>query len=379
MKSLSSFLADLIGFKTISHSPNIHLIEYLQDYFEALGFSCRPIPHPTDPVRVNLLCQIGPDKPGGIMLSGHTDVVPTEGQEWLFDPFSLTEQQGRFYGRGTTDMKGFIAATCRALGQIPLDNLKRPISLLWTYDEEVGCQGSHIAAPLLKNYFSHLPEVALIGEPTDFQVLRMHAGHATVKIHVKGKGAHSSDPALGVHAIKAMHQIISGIFNLEEELSKEQTLHNYFKRPFVLMNVGEIHGGSAVNIIPDECTIQLGFRPLPTTSVNTIVERITKRAHDSCMVPDAVIKVNLLHCAPAMMTDENTKLGVILERYKNNSDEVAAGFATDAGNLYEHGIPCLIFGPGSIKIAHQANEWIAKTDLEQAEQKLKGIILDYCS
>ena len=375
---LKKTLVDLISFKTVSTTPNTNIISYLTHIFSQQGFETLTIPHPTDPHRANLLCRIGPDIPGGLMLSGHTDVVPTEGQDWHSDPFTLLEQDGCYIGRGTTDMKGFIAATFVALSELDLKKLKKPLSLLWTYDEEIGCRGSFVAAPLLHNFFKHLPEAALIGEPTDFQVLRMHSGHVTLYIHAKGKGAHSSDPFLGISAIKALNQVLNGIFSLEQELAKETSLCEFFERPFVTLNVGQIKGGSAVNIIPDEATATIGFRPLPDTSVETIMERINARAHSSCTIPGAKIRVELDHCSPAMITESNTKLEKILDNYRQAFTHASAAFSTDAGNLNHHGIPCLIFGPGNINIAHQANEWIAQSALIEAVEKLKGIITDYC-
>ncbi len=378
MGSLTSTLSQLISFKTVSRTPNLSLIDYLDDLSKELGFKTVRIPNPEDQNRTNLLCKIGPDCAGGLMLSGHTDVVPSLGQDWHSDPFQLLERDGYFFGRGTTDMKGFIAATYVALSRMDLKKLSKPLSLLWTYDEEIGCRGSFVAAPLLTKYFKHLPEAALIGEPTDFQILRMHSGHVTVKISAKGKGAHSSDPALGISAIKALNQVMSGIFELEQELTLETSLPQFFKRPFVTLNVGEIKGGSAVNIIPDEASASLGFRPLPDSSVESIFERIRARALKSCTVPGAKINVVLEHCSPAMMTKPGTKLENILNAHKKAGDQVSAAFSTDAGNLNQSGIECLIFGPGSIDIAHQANEWVLKADLELAVHKLKSIVEEYC-
>lgn len=379
MNLLKKTLSDLISFKTVSTTPNSAIINYLAQLLSQEGFDTLTIPHPSDPNRSNLLCRIGPDIPGGLMLSGHTDVVPIEGQDWHSDPFTLVEKDGRYFGRGTTDMKGFIAATYVALSELDLNKLKKPLSLLWTYDEEIGCRGSFVAAPLLKNTFKYLPEAALIGEPTDFQVLRMHSGHVTLRLHTKGKGAHSSNPSLGISAIKALNEILTGIFALENELAQETSLIEFFERPFVSLNVGEIKGGSAVNIIPDEASATIGFRPLPDTSVEAIMERISARAHASCTTPGARIRIELDHCSPAMITETNTKLAKILDKYRHSSAQVSAAFSTDAGNLNHHGIPCLIFGPGSINIAHQANEWIEQSALEQAVEKIKGIISDYCS
>ncbi len=379
MTELFRLLSDLLAFPTVSHTPNSSLISYLEDLSRDLGFSCKKIPHPEDSGRSNLLCTIGPEKEGGLMLSGHTDVVPTIGQDWHTDPFLLTAKNGAFYGRGSTDMKGFIAATYLALRKIDFKKLTKPLTLLWTYDEEIGCRGSFVAAPLLRNHLVHLPQDALIGEPTDFQILRMHSGHVTISIKTKGKGAHSSDPSLGINAIKAMNQILAGIFDLENELKQEQELKDYFKRPFVTLNVGQIRGGSAVNIIADEAHASIGFRPLPTSSVEDIFQRIQTRALESCQVEGAKVDVILEHCSPAMMTHEGSKLEKILKPHAQKGSEVAAAFSTDAGNLRKEGINCLIYGPGSISIAHQANEYILEKDLLLAIPRLEQIINAYCT
>jgi acetylornithine deacetylase len=376
-KHIRQLLQDLIAFKTISETPNQEIIDYLEYYLRPLGFDLMRIEHPSDKSRANLLASIGPMKDGGLMLSGHTDVVPVKGQDWQSDPFMLLEKEGRLYGRGTTDMKGFIASSLCALSRMSFKNLKKPLSLLWTCDEEVGCQGSRHAAPILAKYLPKKPEAALIGEPTDFAILRMHSGHVTVKLKVKGKGAHSSDPSLGISAIKALNQILTGIYRLEEELKDERSLSDFFKNPFVTLNVGQIDGGSAVNIIPDEARALIGFRPLPKASVKEIFERLKNRALESSQLVGARVSIDMEHCAPALFSPENTKLEKILRPFAQHPQRVAAAFTTDAGNLSEENISCLIFGPGSIDIAHQANEWVALSDLERASGIVKRVIADY--
>ncbi len=370
---MTANLAEILGFlvscPTVSYSSNLAIIDFLDDFFAHLGFKNSRIAHPNDPKRSNLLCQVGPDYPGGLMLSGHTDVVPIEGQDWSSDPFELIEKNGCYFGRGTTDMKGFIAAVCCAVSQLNLNKLTKPLSLLWTYDEEIGCQGSAIAAPLLKNYFKYLPEVALIGEPTDFTILRMHSGHVSLKIIAKGKGAHSSNPSLGISAIKALNRVLNAVFKLEEELAQET--------PRVNLNVGQIIGGSAVNIIPDEATAIIGFRPLPTSSIKDLFSRIEQAALKPSQEFGVKISVILEQSSPPMLTPADTKLEKILKIYARPSEQIAAAFSTDGGNLCEHNIPCLIFGPGTINIAHQANEYINKADLQQAVDKLRNVIVDY--
>ncbi|HXW52652.1 MAG TPA: M20/M25/M40 family metallo-hydrolase, partial [Myxococcota bacterium] len=216
MKSLSpvEILKDLVAFPSTSKRTNVDIALYLEHHLARLGFDIIKIASVDEPERRNLLCKIGPDVEGGLMLSGHMDVVPVVGQAWDSDPFVLTEKDGKLFGRGTADMKGFIAATCSALTDYPLDRLNKPLILLFTYDEEVGCVGSAQAAPLLSRHMRYLPKACIIGEPTDFHILRMHTGHVTVRIHIKGKGVHSSDPRLGISAIKGLYHALEGLFAL---------------------------------------------------------------------------------------------------------------------------------------------------------------------
>lgn len=373
MARVEQLLADLIAFKTISKTDNLSMVEYLEYQHKALGFDCVRIMSPDDPPRANLLCRIGPDVEGGLMLSGHMDVVPVSGQSWHSDPFTLNRYENRLVGRGACDMKGFIAAVCHALLGLNPKTLKKPLSLLWTYDEEVGCTGSALAVKQLHHYLKHLPRAALIGEPTDFAIMRMHAGHVTVKISCKGKGAHSSDPERGVSAIKAAHDALKGVFALERELKSEEVLKEYFRLPYATMNVGEIHGGSAVNIVPDEAVITLGFRPLPTMSVDAILERLKKAVGQQQLDERAKIVVSMEKNTPSMITKEGSDLEQILATIARPGS-VSAQFATDGGNLSQQGIPCLIFGPGSIDVAHQANEWIDERDLLSASGYVSSIV-----
>jgi acetylornithine deacetylase len=369
--SPTDILSDLIAFKSLSGQENHNLISYLEDKFKALGFITHRIESPNEPKRYNLLCQIGPNSPHALMLSGHTDVVPVEGQNWDSDPFVLTKKGPRLYGRGTADMKGFIAATLHALGRI---KIKKPLSLLWTYDEEIGCQGSYIAASKLKSYLGYLPACALIGEPSEFRILRMHSGHVTVKVSFKGQGAHSSDGSLGISAVKALNEALTGLYELEEELKKEIILPQFFSRPFTSLNVGKISGGTAVNIIPDEAFIILGFRPLPTVLVSKIFERVKLAINKYQSDARVKIEVTIENMTPAMITEENNSLYKLLLPLANQSPIVSAHYSTDGGNLAQAGIPCLIFGPASIDVAHKANEYILESDLDLASDKLVKIL-----
>jgi len=377
LSAVRPILADLIAFKTVSSTNNLDLIEYLEGIFKPAGFSTLRIYGPESKTRANLLCQIGPETAGGLMLSGHTDVVPTAGQNWHSDPFCLKEEGDRFIGRGTADMKSFIAATCLAVKKVDLRRLKRPLSLLWTYDEEIGALGSRVAANELSSHFKYLPEAAIVGEPTSFNVYCKHAGHVTLNLSVRGKGAHSSDPSLGISAIKALVQVLQGIYELEDQLKQETIDDPHFLRPFVTINVGQVEGGSAVNIVPDRAKAVVGFRPLPGTDIKEILKRIHEVIKTHCHTPGACFELSEPQILPAMLTRTDTRLSRILLPLAKTSDQGAAQFGTDAGNLNEIGIESLIFGPGSIDVAHQANEWILKSDVDQAVQKISRVIADY--
>jgi acetylornithine deacetylase len=371
---IKTHLANLINFPTVSSTPTTQIVNYLSHHAKSLGFGLKTIPHPENPELANLLCQIGPEQADGLILSGHMDVVPVKGQDWSSDPFVLREENGVYFGRGTADMKGFIAATMHALTQIDLSRLKKQLVLLWTYDEEIGCQGSKIAAPLLAQHLARVPQNAWIGEPTDFKIFRMHAGHVMVRVSAKGKGAHSSNPALGVSAIKALNHVLGEIFVLEQELARESHLPEFFERPYVTLNVGQISGGSAVNVIPDEAQAILGFRPLPNTPIENIFARINEAIKRAPQVPGARVSAAITNETPAMLTEAGTDLEKMLKPHATSSKECAALFATDAGNLKKHGCAPLIFGPGSIDVAHQANEWVKKADLEKCARIIAQVI-----
>jgi acetylornithine deacetylase len=311
------------------------------------------------------------------MLCAHSDVVPAAGQSWDYDPFVLHEKDGKLFGRGSADMKGFIAASCYALEKLDHKKLKKPLSLLFTYDEEIGCEGSKIAAPRLKNYLGYMPEAALIGEPTDFSIFRMHSGHVSLKIHAHGKAAHSSNPDLGRSAIKALHKVLESLFELEEKLKKNISMKEYFSLPYVTLNVGCIKAGTAVNIIPERGEILIGFRPLPDTVINNIINNIKYILDTKSKETKVLLNLSIENITPAMISQADTKLERIIKPYANKNNSVAASFSTDAGNLSEAGISCLVFGPGNINNAHQANEYIMHSDLQKASEKISKIVISY--
>jgi acetylornithine deacetylase len=370
-------LRKLIAFDTVSHRPVIELANFLGERCADLGFDVQLYPDSDNAQKANLVCQAGPKKVGGLIVSGHMDVVPTEDQPWQSDPFQLTELNGKLYGRGTADMKGFIACTLTALSRIEIKKLVEPLTLIWTYDEEVGCNGSQKLVEVLKNKPTLLPKEALIGEPTDFRIFRMHPGHVSCQIIATGLAAHSSKPDLGISAIKRMQIILACIEQLEVDLQKETKYQNYLERPYVTLNVGSIKGGQAVNIVPDKCEIILGYRPLPGDDPLTEFEKLRTRLHELPFPADSW-SLSLLNVTPALHTPEHQPLEKILAPLASYPHACAAAFATDGGNLAKLGIHSLIFGPGSIDVAHKANEFIEISALKKGTDIVEKVIRLKC-
>ncbi|MCO4748101.1 MAG: acetylornithine deacetylase [Proteobacteria bacterium] len=370
-------LARLVAFPTVSNRPVTALAAHMAERAEALGFRVERFDSPTEEGKTNIVASIGPAGTDGLVLSGHMDVVPTEGQPWTSDPFAVTERDGKLYGRGTADMKGFLAATMEALSRIPSSAYKRELVLVWTHDEEVGCVGSGHLAHSLEHAGRTLPEACLIGEPTDFQVLRMHPGHVGVGVDISGAAAHSSRPDLGINAIVGASKVVESLQELAKELEEETRLEAFLERPWVAFNVAKIRGGSAINIVPDSCRVELGYRPLPGMEATDVYERVAERLR-SLDLGAATATADLIRVTPAMLTRDGTELAGLLEPHALPCDRPAASFATDGGNLAKVGAAPLIFGPGSITVAHQADEWIATADLIRAVDVIEDVVRTRC-
>ncbi len=371
-------LAEMIAFPTVSNRPITELAAMVAHRCEALGFAVEMFVSPLDDTKVNVVCTAGPDDTDGLILSGHMDVVPTKGQPWSSDPFKLSERDGRLYGRGTADMKGFIASTIHALDRLDISALKKQLVLVWTHDEEVGCQGSAQLVRELKSIDRKLPSQAIIGEPTDFQVLRMHPGHVTVKLTTTGAAAHSSKPDLGASAIKAMQRVLTMIEEIEGELQQHRRLEQYLDRPWTTLNAGIISGGKAINLVPDTCDLSLGYRPLPGDDPMEVYKILSARLLELKLPQGTRADLSLINLTPSMLTPEGTPLQQTLMHHSTHESCAAASFATDGGNLSTLGVNSLIFGPGSIDVAHKADEFVSAKDLISAVDKIESIVRSIC-
>ena len=393
-------LRTLIAFPTVSSRPVTAIAAFLAERFEALGFTIERFDDPTAPGKTNVVCTIGPADSDGLVLSGHMDVVPTEGQPWTGDPFAMRQtDDGQLIGRGTADMKGFLAACLTGLARLDLRRLKRQVILVWTHDEEVGCHGSAHLARTLNALDRRLPAACWIGEPTDFQILRKHAGHVGVEVRLSGRAAHSAYPELGANAVVAAGRIVAALDALGQRWANSQggaahgeggAAHgedcaedhhaesSSFAAKGVPLNVGNIHGGTAINIVPDRCVLQLGFRPQPGMGHGLLLAEL-ETCLDAVQLPAGTgLDVTLLRVTPSLLTRAGTDLQALLTPHASSPDAGTAGYATDGGNLVAVGCEPLIFGPGSIKVAHQADEHVSVAALVEAARQVAAVVTARC-
>ena len=372
-------LARMIACPTVSDRPMVELAAYVAQRAEDQGFRVTLYEDDVEAGKANVVCEAGPEGvPGGVTLSGHLDVVPVEGQSWASDPFVLTERDGKLFGRGTADMKGFIAATIEALERVKIASLTRPLALVWTYDEEVGCHGSAKLTQRLRDAGRALPDEALIGEPTDFQVLRMHPGHVTLVIRTAGASAHSSKPDLGASAIKAMGRVLLMLEDLEQELIGERRFEGVLERPWVTMNAGMLKGGAAVNMVPDQCELKMGYRPLPGDDPLDVARRVERRLAALPLPAGTRAEVEVLRRTPSLLTPPGLPLEGLLTQHADHAEVGACPFATDGGNLAALGVRSLIFGPGSINVAHKPDEHVECGALARAVNIVEAVVSARC-
>jgi len=378
--AVTDTLAQLIAFPTVSDRPVTEIAAYLAQRAEDAGFSASQLP--SSPGKANVVARAGPRGEGGLVLSGHMDVVPTEGQRWTSDPFKLTERDGNLVGRGTADMKGFLAAVATAVDGMDLTNLQREVVLIWTHDEEVGCLGAQQLVDHWSDTLDPLPPDAWIGEPTDLHVCHMHPGHTTLTIRCTGRPAHSSRPQLGFSAIHLAGEVLEVLREVAASWEKRRSWEDLLPSPHAVMNVGRIEGGRAINIVPDHCVIEVGIRPLPGQDSHALVEEIRcalAPLSEVAMAAGGGLGVSLEQLTPPMLTDPDTPLAKTLCDHAVGQALRGAPFATDGGHLNRLSTRCLIFGPGSIDLAHRPDESIPATALAQTVDIVQRVIRDRCS
>ena len=366
---VEDLLAKLVAFPSVVGAPNGAITAWIADYCRAHGATVEVLPGPEGD-RCNLFATVGPRDKAGYILSGHMDVVPAGEAEWSSDPFTLRSEGDRRYGRGTTDMKGFLACALAALPKLVASNLSRPIHLGFSYDEEAGCRGvPHLIAAL--PHLCQKPLGAIIGEPSQMQAVRAHKGKAAVRLEVIGRSGHSSQPHLGLNAVHAMAGVITKAVAYGELLAEGPFDHN-FEPPYSSLQVGVIAGGQAVNIIPDRCTADIELRAVSGTSPLSLLETV-KAELEALQAQGFRTIWHELSAYPALSLAADSPLAGLLAELTGKVTLAAVSYGTEAGLYQQAGIEAIICGPGDINRAHRPDEYIALGELHACQQMMEAL------
>jgi acetylornithine deacetylase len=373
-----ALLERLVAFDTTSRLSNLPLVEFVSDYLDRSGVTVRRLVSP-DGAKANLTVLTGPeaDDGDGLTLSGHMDVVPAEEPGWRSDPFRLTRSEDSWVGRGAADMKGFLALAINRLAALDPARMHRPLALLLTYDEEVGTVGArHFAESGQASMV--LPRDVVIGEPTSLKVVRLHKGMLRIQLVFHGRAAHSGYPHLGRNAIEPAALAMAALAELRATMERERPAHgeHFPEVPYAALNIGVVEGGSAANVIPDRCTVQLGIRLLPGMKVQDMTERIRETV--ATALPQERLELTTLGESPAMVLEQDAALHRELSGLIGQTTTESVAFATDAGWLQRAGYRCVIFGPGDIRVAHRANEFVPIAELTRAGTVLEELVRRRC-
>jgi len=376
--SAVELLEKLVAFDTTSRNSNLELIEFASDYLANHGIEAEVI-HDDTRAKANLYATLGPRRDGGIVLSGHTDVVPVDGQDWDTDPFVLHESDGKLFGRGTADMKGFCAAALAMVPEFLSRNLEVPIHLAFSYDEEVGCIGvhgliPHVAVPGIT------PKAVIVGEPTSMRVVNAHKGIRAFRTTVTGLEAHSSATHKGVNAVMIAADLIGFLARVAEEEIASAKPDSRFDPPYTSVNVGPITGGTALNIIPKHCSFVWEYRPLPEAEENEIFERFTRYVDDDILPrimkvsKKAAIESTALSRVPPLVPEDDSSIETLIMALAGTNQSFTVSYGTEAGVFHEAGIPAVVCGPGDIMQAHRPNEFIAVSQIEACTEFLHRVL-----
>jgi len=372
-------LARLVACETARPNGNLAAVDLLADYLDRPGTRIRRLAGP-DEDRANLLVEVGPEPVGdrdGLLLSGHTDVVPAAEPEWTSDPFTLTARAGNLYGRGAADMKGFVALAANVTRALDPDALRAPLVLLFTCDEEVGTLGARRFAEQWTER-ARLPRLAIIGEPTRLEVVRAHKGIVELRVALAGTAAHSGYPHLGESAIEPAARVVTALAELREALEGErvEASASFPQVPFVSLNVGTLRGGAAPNIVPDRCVAEITVRPLPGVASGPLIERV--RQVVARAAGRARWSFEVVSESPPMQTPPDSPLLRALAAATGQREATTVSYATDAGWLQTLDLDCAIYGPGDIATAHRPNEFVPVEDLSRARSTLEQTIGRFC-
>jgi acetylornithine deacetylase len=377
-KRAMEMLSQLVAFDTVSRKSNLALIEHVRGVLKTFGIESRLV-YNESKTKANLLASVGPMVEGGVVLSGHTDVVPVEDQDWKTDPFTVTEKDGKLYGRGTSDMKTFVALALAALPDMTKANLKRPIHFAFSYDEEVGCIGVPSLIKLL-NAELPKPSAVVVGEPTEMKVVTAHKSVTGVRTVVTGHEAHSSQPHRGVSAVMVAAELINYLQSLSAEAASSGPHNDLFEPKHTTITINRIEGGTAPNIMAGHCAFQWDVRTLPTEDGATYIKRFTDYCRDvvlprlHAIAPGCKIETTPRAATPALKHETNSEAERLCRMLTGDNQTRHVSFAAEAGQFQASGLATVICGPGSIAQAHQPNEFIEVSQVELGAKFIDDLI-----
>jgi acetylornithine deacetylase len=368
----------LVAFPTVSRDSNIALVDWVEDYLASHGILChRHWNEERD--KAALYAHVGPQVEGGVVLSGHTDVVPVDGQPWTSDPYTLTERDGKLYGRGTTDMKGFDALAIWAMVEAQHRGVTRPLQIALSYDEEVGCTG----APPLIEAMAELPRASdvLVGEPTSMKVVTGHKGGVSYWVHVHGFEVHSSILERGVSAIMWGAKLIdwANQVNAEQAAAEPAGMAGLFDPPYTNVHVGQIQGGTAHNITAKDCEFGLGFRVVPGETLDQWRERATAKAAEltaemQAVIPDTRIEMTEKFALPPFAPTENNGAEALARQITGDNSDNHVSYGTEASHFQAAGYDAVVCGPGDIAVAHQPDEHITVAQFDEGRAFMDRLV-----
>jgi acetylornithine deacetylase len=377
--SVPEMIAKLVSFDTTSHLSNLPIIEFIRDYLNSYGVESTIVPTP-DGQKAALYATIGPKTEGGIVLSGHTDVVPVEGQTWTSDPFKVVERDGKYYGRGTCDMKSYLAIALALVPEFLAQPLQMPIHFAFSYDEEVGCVG---VRPLIAHVLEHFPKpkMCIVGEPTDMGVVNAHKSINGFITQVHGVEAHSSMPDIGVNAIMIAAELIGEINRIAKNMVDKGDATGRFDPAFTSVHVGTIEGGTALNIVPKNCQFHWEFRGLPGQDENEIPDRLQAYA-ETHLLPamkavseEAGIETNRVDHVPMFLGPDGSPAESLALQLALQNEIHTVSYGTEAGLFQVEDISTIICGPGSIEQAHKPDEFISLEQVARCEAFMRRLIV----
>ncbi|AYF49968.1 acetylornithine deacetylase [Pseudomonas sp. 13B_2.1_Bac1] len=378
MNTSRDLLAQLVRFDTTSRESNLALIDFVRTYLQDHGVACELV-YNAHKSKANLLATIGPAEVPGVVLSGHTDVVPVDGQRWTVAPFELTEKHGRLYGRGTADMKGYIACVLACVPALVKAPLRMPVHIALSYDEEVGCLG---VRALIERFHGQAvkPLLCVIGEPTELKPVLGHKGKLAVRCEVHGVACHSAYAPSGVNAIEYAAQLISELVRLGETLKAPTLLDERFDPPFSTVQTGVIGGGKALNIVPQDCTFDFEVRSLPAQDPRQVAQQLRDYAEHTLLPAMQAVSA---HCAiefselssyPGLATSPQSQAAEWVAQFCGSRDYGTVAFGTEGGLFDQAGIPTVVCGPGSMEQGHKPDEFISLEQLDACDRMLERVL-----